>query len=88
MVSIRHLSPILTYPRVTTVAETLDSCIDLIRQCRVDKKPISIGFYGNIVDLWERLVEEHKKSVENGYKLPTSMDLLCQNSGVVSRAWI
>lgn len=52
--------------RVTTVAEDLDSCIDLIRKYRKNPEAVSIGFYGNIVDLWERLVEEHKKSVASG----------------------
>jgi urocanate hydratase len=52
--------------RVTCVADTLDQCVDLIKQYRRDPKPISIGFYGNIVDLWEKLAEEHKKSVAEG----------------------
>lgn len=46
------------------IAKDLDDCIALIRQGRKDKKPISIGYHGNVVHLWERLVEEYNKSGE------------------------
>ena len=30
----------------------LDDLIKRIRRCRADKKPISIGYHGNVVDVW------------------------------------
>ncbi len=36
----------------------LDKVIVRIRRAVEEKKPVSLGYLGNIVDLWERLVEE------------------------------
>lgn len=40
--------------------------IELIEDHRVKKTAISIGFLGNVVDLWERLAEEEELLVELG----------------------
>mgnify|MGYP002641662208 FL=1 len=42
---------------LTTVTEDVDDAIDQMMASAELKKPISIGFVGNIVELWERLVE-------------------------------
>ena len=39
------------------VATDLDSVLSRIEQARKDKSPLSLGYLGNIVDLWERFVE-------------------------------
>lgn len=40
----------------------VDQCVDMIRKARELKKPSSLGYHGNVVDLWERLVQEYKKT--------------------------
>ncbi|MBT5391390.1 MAG: urocanate hydratase [Euryarchaeota archaeon] len=42
---------------LSTVTEDIDEAIDLMVSNAEQKSPISIGYIGNIVDLWERLVE-------------------------------
>ena len=42
---------------VSTVTEDVDDAIDQMMSSAKNKKPLSIGYIGNIVDLWERLVE-------------------------------
>ena len=42
---------------LSTVTETIDEAIDLMVDSAESKSPLSIGYIGNIVDLWERLVE-------------------------------
>ena len=42
---------------LTTVTEDVDDAIDQMLESAESKDPISIGFVGNIVELWERLVE-------------------------------
>lgn len=44
------------------IAKSLDECIHRIRKARKDKETLSLGYHGNIVDLWERLVEEYEKT--------------------------
>jgi urocanate hydratase len=44
----------------------LEECIARIKKARQEKKPVSIGFLGNIVSLWERLAEEKELLVELG----------------------
>ncbi len=51
---------------VQEVVTTLDSCIERIRVARAARKPVSIGFLGNVVALWERLAEEPELLVELG----------------------
>lgn len=47
---------------------SLDECIRIIREYREKKEPLSLGYHGNVVDLWERLAEEAEKSERNGQK--------------------
>ncbi|VDK47152.1 unnamed protein product [Anisakis simplex] len=47
-------------------SDNLDEVIKLIKQNRDTKHGISIGYLGNVVDLWERLVEEEDLSIELG----------------------
>ena len=42
---------------LNTYSAEIDEVIDLALQAQRDKSPLSIGYLGNIVDLWERLVE-------------------------------
>ncbi|XP_074646794.1 urocanate hydratase-like [Tubulanus polymorphus] len=42
----------------------LDDLIKRIRRCRRDKSPISIGYHGNVVDVWEKLVKVHEETGE------------------------
>ena len=46
---------------VDEVFTTLDELIPRIRKAVADKKPVSIAYQGNIVDLWERLADEDMK---------------------------
>lgn len=41
---------------LSEVTDDLDEAIDLMVQAASEKTPISIGFVGNIVDLWERCI--------------------------------
>lgn len=40
---------------VMKVTDSLDECISLIRQAKKQKKAFSIGYRGNVVDLWYEL---------------------------------
>jgi len=40
---------------LTHLATDLDNCIQMVREGRKNKTPMSIGYHGNVVDLWERL---------------------------------
>jgi urocanate hydratase len=40
----------------------VDALIARVRRALAEQKGVSIGFLGNIVDVWERFVEEHKKT--------------------------
>jgi len=42
----------------------VDFCVELIRKARQLKKPHSLGYHGNVVDLWERLVQEYESTGE------------------------
>ncbi|XP_052822163.1 urocanate hydratase isoform X2 [Octopus bimaculoides] len=46
------------------IAANLDHCVDLIRTGRKEKKPTSIGYHGNVVDLWDRLITEYENTGE------------------------
>ena len=37
---------------LTEVCTDLDDCIQRIRKYRHEKKAVSIGYHGNVVDLW------------------------------------
>ncbi|GBN57830.1 Urocanate hydratase [Araneus ventricosus] len=49
---------------VQEMIDDLDSLISRIRECRKKKITTSIGFKGNIVDIWERIKEEYEKTGE------------------------
>ena len=51
---------------VKEVSRDLDDCIERIVNARAEKKVTSIGFLGNVVDLWERLANEKDLLVELG----------------------
>uniref|UniRef100_A0A8C0JHJ1 urocanate hydratase n=1 Tax=Canis lupus dingo TaxID=286419 RepID=A0A8C0JHJ1_CANLU len=40
------------------VTDSLDHCIERLREARKRKEVLSLGYHGNVVDLWERLVHE------------------------------
>ncbi|XP_017525405.1 urocanate hydratase isoform X3 [Manis javanica] len=40
------------------VTDSLDHCIERLREVRKRKEVLSLGYHGNVVDLWERLVHE------------------------------
>jgi len=44
------------------VTNSIDDLIDMLRRYRREQRVTSIGFHGNIVDLWERLVEEYERT--------------------------
>uniref|UniRef100_A0AC35U4S1 Urocanate hydratase n=1 Tax=Rhabditophanes sp. KR3021 TaxID=114890 RepID=A0AC35U4S1_9BILA len=47
-------------------SDDLDTIVKYIKQYRANKKAISIGYLGNVVDLWERLSEEKEHLVDLG----------------------
>ncbi|KAI4532602.1 hypothetical protein MG293_017867 [Ovis ammon polii] len=40
------------------VTDSLDHCIGRLREARKRREVLSLGYHGNVVDLWERLVHE------------------------------
>uniref|UniRef100_A0A8C4GTC0 Urocanate hydratase n=1 Tax=Dicentrarchus labrax TaxID=13489 RepID=A0A8C4GTC0_DICLA len=46
------------------VTSSMDQCIKRIREAKSSKTPLSLGFHGNIVDLWERLLLEYERTGE------------------------
>ncbi|NXT02564.1 HUTU hydratase, partial [Jacana jacana] len=40
------------------ISNNLDHCIARLRDARKNKIALSLGYHGNVVDLWERLVHE------------------------------
>ncbi|XP_078066147.1 urocanate hydratase [Mustelus asterias] len=46
------------------VTNSLDQCIAQIREARRKKTTLSLGYHGNVVDLWERLVQEYEQTGE------------------------
>jgi len=60
---IAEINPKALYKRheqgwLQEVATDLDALLKRIEQARRDKKPLSLGYLGNIVDLWECFVRE------------------------------
>lgn len=51
---------------IMEISKDLGQCIARIKTAREEKKPMSIGFLGNIVDLWNRLASEPELLVELG----------------------
>lgn len=46
---------------LNTFSAEVDEVIDIALKAQAERNPLSIGFLGNIVDLWERLVERDIK---------------------------
>lgn len=46
------------------IVKDLNHLIERIKLARKNKEVTSIGYYGNIVDVWERLAEEYEKTGE------------------------
>ncbi|XP_048873866.1 urocanate hydratase [Brienomyrus brachyistius] len=46
------------------VTRNSDHCISRIREAKRSKIPLSLGYHGNVVDLWERLVKEYENTGE------------------------
>ncbi|KAJ7423883.1 Urocanate hydratase [Pitangus sulphuratus] len=46
------------------ISNNLDHCIARLREARKNKIALSLGYHGNVVDLWERLVYELEKTGE------------------------
>lgn len=44
------------------VTDDLEQCISMIRRAKREKRVTSIGYQGNVVDLWERLVLEYDRT--------------------------
>jgi len=44
--------------------DNVDSCVDRIRRARRAAQALSLGYLGNIVDLWERIVQEYERTGE------------------------
>lgn len=44
------------------VTDDLEQCISMIRRAKREKRVTSIGYHGNVVDLWERLVLEYDRT--------------------------
>ncbi|KAJ7316926.1 hypothetical protein JRQ81_003088 [Phrynocephalus forsythii] len=40
------------------ITKSLDHCMARLREAKKNKMALSLGYHGNVVDLWERLVEE------------------------------
>ena len=58
-----EINPKATHTRysqgwVDEVIDDLDVLMKRVRQAKADKQVVSIGYQGNVVDLWERLAEE------------------------------
>jgi len=51
---------------IMEIVSDLDSCIERIKQARNERKPVSIAYHGNVVDLWERLASEEDLLVDLG----------------------
>ncbi|XP_060691281.1 urocanate hydratase [Hemiscyllium ocellatum] len=46
------------------ISNSLDQCIAQLREARQKKTALSLGYHGNVVDLWERLVQECEQTGE------------------------
>lgn len=49
---------------IMEMEDDLDQLIKRIQKARQEKEIVSIGYHGNIVHLWEKFVEHHKKTNE------------------------
>ncbi|XP_067854456.1 urocanate hydratase [Heptranchias perlo] len=46
------------------VTNSMDQCVAQIREARQKKMTLSLGYHGNVVELWERLVQEYERTGE------------------------
>uniref|UniRef100_A0A8C7STU5 Urocanate hydratase n=1 Tax=Oncorhynchus mykiss TaxID=8022 RepID=A0A8C7STU5_ONCMY len=46
------------------VTSDIEHCIQRIREAKRSKTPLSLGYHGNVVDLWERLLTEYERTGE------------------------
>ncbi|XP_070789706.1 urocanate hydratase isoform X2 [Pituophis catenifer annectens] len=46
------------------ITRSLDDCIAQLREAKKNKMTLSLGYHGNVVDLWERLVDEFNTTGE------------------------
>uniref|UniRef100_A0A6Q2YP63 Urocanate hydratase n=1 Tax=Esox lucius TaxID=8010 RepID=A0A6Q2YP63_ESOLU len=46
------------------VTSDIEHCIRRIREAKRSKTPLSLGYHGNVVDLWERLLKEYEMTDE------------------------
>ncbi|TMS19344.1 Urocanate hydratase [Larimichthys crocea] len=46
------------------VTSSIEHCIKCIREAKRSKSPLSLGYHGNVVDLWERLLLEFERTGE------------------------
>ncbi|KAI1303555.1 Urocanate hydratase [Halotydeus destructor] len=46
------------------IEDNLDRLVDRVRQARQSKTPISIGYHGNVVDVWTRMAEVYQETGE------------------------
>ncbi|XP_026578922.1 urocanate hydratase [Pseudonaja textilis] len=46
------------------ITRSLDDCITQLREAKKNKMTLSLGYHGNVVDLWERLVDEFNTTGE------------------------
>ncbi|XP_043979297.1 urocanate hydratase [Gambusia affinis] len=49
---------------VMEVTSSLEQCIKRIREARNSRTPLSLGYHGNVVDLWEQLLLEFERTGE------------------------
>ncbi|XP_014671522.1 PREDICTED: urocanate hydratase-like [Priapulus caudatus] len=49
---------------VMEVVNDVSDCIARIRSARIQRKPLSLAYHGNIVDLWEGLLQQYKMTGE------------------------
>uniref|UniRef100_A0AAY4C045 urocanate hydratase n=1 Tax=Denticeps clupeoides TaxID=299321 RepID=A0AAY4C045_9TELE len=46
------------------VSDDLDHCMQRIRKARSSKTALSLGYHGNVVDLWQRFLQEYERTGE------------------------
>jgi len=51
---------------VNRITDDLEACVVMIKDARAAAVPISIGYHGNVVDLWRRLADQEELLVELG----------------------
>jgi len=61
---------------IQEVVDSVEDCIELVRQARKDKRVLSIGFYGNIVSLWEGFAAYTERTEENLVELASDQTSL------------